>query len=123
MMLRRPKESSMPLPSSPAAKRPGRRARHAAETRERLFRCALGLFAQRGFSDTTVEDITEAADVGKGTFFNYFPSKEHILAAFGDMQISKLEKVLGEAKTSNLPMRQIVARLTRLLADAPGRSP
>ena len=46
------------------------------ETRERLFRAALDLFARKGFTETTVEDITEAADVGKGTFFNYFPSKE-----------------------------------------------
>src|ERR1039458_6117126 len=42
----------------------GRRERRAAETRLRLFRCALHLFAERGFSNVTVEDITEAADVG-----------------------------------------------------------
>ena len=53
-----------------------RRVRRSAETRERLFRTALDLFARKGFSETTVEDITEAADLGKGTFFNYFPSKE-----------------------------------------------
>ncbi len=57
----------------------GRRQRRAAETRLRLFRCALQLFAQRGFPNVTVEDITEAADVGKGTFFNYFESKDHVL--------------------------------------------
>jgi len=48
-----------------------RRQRRSADIRERLFRAALDLFAQRGFAETTVEDITEAADVGKGTFFNY----------------------------------------------------
>ncbi len=52
----------------------GRRQRRAAETRVRLFRCALQLFAERGFPNVTVEDITEAADVGKGTFLNYFES-------------------------------------------------
>ena len=64
---------------------PSRRERRSAELRERLFRSALQLFAQKGFAETTVEDITEAADVGKGTFFNYFPSKDHILLAFSDM--------------------------------------
>src|SRR5438045_84507 len=69
-----------------------RRQRRSAEIRERLFRAALQLFAQKGFLETTVEDITEAADVGKGTFFNYFPSKDHILLAFGEMQLGKRQK-------------------------------
>ena len=51
------------------------------------MRAALRLFADKGFAETTVEDITNAADVGKGTFFNYFPSKEHILIAFSDLQL------------------------------------
>ena len=38
----------------------GRRQRRAAETRLRLFRCALQLFAERGFANVTVEEITEA---------------------------------------------------------------
>jgi hypothetical protein len=59
-----------------------RRQRRSAETRERLFHAAVRLFAEKGFAETTVEDITNAADVGKGTFFNYFPSKEHILIDF-----------------------------------------
>ena len=80
--------TSAPLPAS------DRRQRRSAETRERLFRSALELFGQKGFAETTVEDITEAADVGKGTFFNYFPSKDHILLAFGEMQLSKLESAI-----------------------------
>jgi AcrR family transcriptional regulator len=40
---------------------------------------AWNLFNERGYDDTAVEDITEVADVAKGTFFNYFPSKEAIV--------------------------------------------
>src|SRR5580658_8514734 len=72
----------------------GRRERHRAEIRERLFRAALRLFAERGYLQTTVEDITEAADVGKGTFFNYFPTKEHVLATFGAERIAVIEGAL-----------------------------
>ncbi|HEX2776577.1 MAG TPA: helix-turn-helix domain-containing protein, partial [Candidatus Acidoferrales bacterium] len=47
---------------------PNRRERRRLETRERIYRAALQIFAERGYLETTVEDITEAADVGKGTF-------------------------------------------------------
>src|SRR6476646_12278890 len=77
-----------------------RRQRKSAELRERLFRAALTLFAKKGFTETTVEDITNAADVGKGTFFNYFPSKDHILIAFSDMQIAKLQDGVHQVRDS-----------------------
>ena len=53
-----------------------RRERKKQETRLRLLRSAWQLFREKGFDNTTVEDITEAADVGKGTFFNYFATKD-----------------------------------------------
>lgn len=53
--------------------------RRMAATRERLVSTALALFAKQGIYDTTVEDITEAADVGKGTFYQHFPSKTAII--------------------------------------------
>src|SRR6266576_2358827 len=91
-----------------------RRQRRSADIRERLFRAALDLFAQKGFAETTVEDITEAADVGKGTFFNYFPSKDHILLAFGEMQLGKLEAAIDAARRTNEPMPQLQKRVQAL---------
>jgi AcrR family transcriptional regulator len=93
------------------------------ETREKIFRAALGLFAARGFAAVTVEDITEAADVGKGTFFNYFPSKEHVFGAFGDIQIGKIEGTLAAARAGSVSVREALATFPRLLAEEPGRSP
>jgi AcrR family transcriptional regulator len=100
-----------------------RRQRRSAEIRERLFRSALALFAQKGFAESTVEDITEAADVGKGTFFNYFPSKDHILLAFGEMQLGKLEAAVDEARRSNEPMPQFLRALGVRMTQEPTRNP
>jgi len=108
---------------APPAPRPGRRERHRAQTREQLFRAALRLFAERGFVGTTVEDITEAADVGKGTFFNYFSSKAHVLAAFGEMQVGKVEAALANPAADHEPAREVLRRMVAALAEEPGRSP
>src|SRR5580704_12818509 len=101
----------------------GRRERRTAETRERLFRAALDLFARKGFTETTVEDITEAADVGKGTFFNYFPSKDHILLAFGEMQLAKLESAVREARASQEAMPHFLRSLGVRMTQEPIRNP
>jgi AcrR family transcriptional regulator len=100
----------------------GRRERRSAETREKLFRAALRLFSEHGFVATTVEDITEAADVGKGTFFNYFPSKEHILAHLGEIQVAKMIRFVDAAPASGKPVQQVLYELTQALAEEPGRS-
>jgi AcrR family transcriptional regulator len=115
--------SSAPLKSGPSASTPGRRQRRGAEIRERLFRAALSLFADKGFAETTVEDITNAADVGKGTFFNYFPSKDHILLAFGEMQLGKLEAAIEMARQTNSPMPEFLRGLGLRMTQEPVRNP
>jgi AcrR family transcriptional regulator len=97
---------------------PSRRTRRAADIRERLYRSALGLFAERGYFATTVEDITEAADLGKGTFFNYFPSKEHVLSTFGDQRLVFFERALDEVRSGKSSaadaLASTIAQLTTL---------
>lgn len=112
----------LPL-ATPLASPPDRRQRRSAETRERLFRTALQLFAQKGFQETTVEDITNAADVGKGTFFNYFPSKDHILLHFAEMQFSRLEQAVAEARHSVQSMPDFLHSLSMRMTEEPIRNP
>jgi AcrR family transcriptional regulator len=57
----------------------GLRARKKQETREALTRAALELFAERGYDETTLAEIAEAAGVSTRTIFAYFPGKEDIL--------------------------------------------
>lgn len=50
-----------------------------AETRDRILKAALKLFARRGFDATTTRDLAEAAKVAEGTLFRHFPNKKAIL--------------------------------------------
>src|ERR1700729_2301047 len=55
------------------------RERKKLATRRELRRVALRMIADRGYSNVTVEEIAEAANVSPRTFFNYFPTKEAAL--------------------------------------------
>src|SRR3954452_1294191 len=94
----------------------GRRSRRRAEIREKLFQAALSLIMRRGLQQTTVSDITEAADVGKGTFFNYFPTKEHVLVEFYERHRARLEERLRAVRqgeeTAIVALEKIMERLS-----------
>jgi AcrR family transcriptional regulator len=55
------------------------RDRKTKETRARIARTALELFISQGYAETTLDQIAEAADVGRRTIFDHFPSKEAML--------------------------------------------
>jgi AcrR family transcriptional regulator len=69
-----------------------RRERKKEETRHRIFHAAIDLFRERGFENTTVDEITEKADVAKGTFFNYFHRKEAVLAYLSETRLQAIEE-------------------------------
>jgi AcrR family transcriptional regulator len=108
---------SVPVAASEAGRRhmhnqqnapgPGRRERKAAEMHERIFRAAIELIAERGLPCVTVEQITERADVGKGTFFNYFPNKEAVLTYFGARQVERLRRALERNEVEGPPWERV----------------
>ena len=108
---------------SPSAAKVGRRQRRAEETRLRLFRSAMHLFAERGFPNVTVGDITEGADVGKGTFFNYFESKDHVLGVLAEIQLSKIKQAANLSTEVKYSARSTLHDLSLRLIEEPGRSP
>jgi AcrR family transcriptional regulator len=107
-------------PAKPTA--PGRRERRRVETREKLYRTAMDLFAAHGFFQTTTEEITEAADVGQGTFFNYFPTKSHVLILLSERQIEKVRAALEQAETGSVPIHDLIRKLVHNLVMELGRS-
>jgi AcrR family transcriptional regulator len=67
-----------------------RAQRRASRTRNRLMEAGLAMFAKKGIGATTIEDITEQADLGKGTFYRHFASKEAVLDALAERSLAYL---------------------------------
>lgn len=93
----------------------GRRETQKAERRQRMLAAALRLFDRRGFRDTTMEDIAAAADLGVATVYNYFGSKEGIVA---ELLRTDLAAVLAAGqRVVDAPPRDPAEAMVRLLAE------
>lgn len=95
----------------------GRRERKKAATRQALQEAALRLVAERGFDNVTVEDIAEAADVSKRTFFNYFSSKEQAVLGGDPGTPEAIRRALAARPAEESPLRALEAVLGGLAAE------
>lgn len=95
-----------------------RRERKKEETRRRIFEVAIELFRERGFQATTVDEITEKADVGRGTFFNYFPRKEAVLAYLSEERVSLAEENAAALIDDPAPAREKLHEIYAFAASA-----
>ncbi|AHF06662.1 TetR/AcrR family transcriptional regulator [Desulfitobacterium metallireducens] len=92
-----------------------RRERKKQETYERLYSTALYLFQTQGYETTSIEQITQRADVGKGTFYNYFDSKEAVALEFSRRRYQDLI-LKGRLSQSNT-IRERLSSLLEAWAD------
>ena len=67
----------------------------AAETRKKLLEAGKKLICKKGLSNTSIEEITDAAGVSKGTFYTYFNRKEDIVF---ELSRSMFGEILDRAK-------------------------
>jgi AcrR family transcriptional regulator len=96
----------------------GRRERNKLRIRNRLYTSALRLFAEKGYEQTSVDEIAESADVARGTFFNYFQRKEDLISAWGENRRDRLRAGLEVSDTGEAEsLRVSLGRCMRTLAD------
>jgi AcrR family transcriptional regulator len=71
----------MPAPAGVESGRPSRLDRRKARTRRALLDAAREILVEHGTSDVSIQEITERADVGFGSFYNHFSSKTELFEA------------------------------------------
>ncbi len=98
----------------------GKREEKKVRARREILNAAALLFKEKGFNNTSVSNIMVAADLGVGTFYNYFESKEEVLTnlikeLFRDIE-AEVEKGRTENKNS-LELLQIACAVTAKIID------
>jgi AcrR family transcriptional regulator len=102
--------------------KPGLRERKKQQTRDTISRVAVELFAERGYDETTLAEVAEAADISPRTIFAYFDSKEEILFCEAVAEIDGLKDALRqrpEGSTTIDALRGVLSSMGP--PDAPGK--
>jgi AcrR family transcriptional regulator len=104
-----------------AAARPTKKDEQSTRSRERLVEAATRLFAERGYRDTSVQAIAEAAGISRGSIFWHFGSKDGLLSAVAEEAFRRWETEtlvgdVGEARGVEA-MRRALESHKRLLRD------
>ncbi|MEM6531815.1 MAG: TetR family transcriptional regulator [Myxococcota bacterium] len=86
-------------------------ATRSERTKEALARAAVELFAERGYEETTIDDIVERAGVSRRTFFRHFPSKADPAMHHWDLWLEALKTGLAERTNSESVFESIAAVL------------
>jgi AcrR family transcriptional regulator len=96
-----------------------RRERKKIETKAGILAAARHLFQEKGFEATSIEEITERADVSKATFFNYFASKESLISGIAEDEVDDI-LILADEELGCIdsPIEKIRAIMRRMLEDA-----
>lgn len=113
-------------PSGPSSRARPRRSRAQASeeqrrvTRGKLLRAGYRLFAERGKDAVSVNDITDAADVGFGSFYNHFASKDVFHGALVEAFIEDVDANLERRLSARDDVAQVVALTVRYAVERAG---
>jgi AcrR family transcriptional regulator len=102
----------------------GRRDRRRREVHERILKAAVDRFERQGVEATKVDDICAVADVAQKTFFNHFPTKQHLIREIAAAFLHELLDILEETRaTPGTTGDRINRFFARIAADVEAASP
>lgn len=73
-----------------------------ARRRKEIFHASVHLFLNKGFNETSMREIAEAAGIGKSTLYDYFPSKDDILLSFVEDELQTLTEQVKKIGEQNI---------------------
>jgi AcrR family transcriptional regulator len=114
--------ASTTLSSSTPADPPGSAGdgvptRRPANRRELILEAAVGLFHERGYPATSVDDIGQAVDVSGPAIYRHFSSKEEILVEAIKLAADEVHAVNGRAREETSDPRELLAGYIRAYTD------
>jgi AcrR family transcriptional regulator len=92
---------------------PSRRQRKKDAVRAQIIATAVELFSRHGFAEVTVDHIADVADIGKGTIYNYFTTKEDIVVAFMVDLEREVQAKVGRFVASKASLDSILSEFVR----------
>ncbi|MCX9010602.1 MAG: TetR/AcrR family transcriptional regulator [Candidatus Methanoperedens sp.] len=87
------------------------REKKKIETKNKIIEVGGRLFKEKGFNNTTVDEIAREAEIGKGTFFNYFPTKEALLREFDEQKQELVYNLARNELKRSIPTREKIKNI------------
>ena len=109
---------SLPTMTSPATENtpPTRRTRGREERRDRVYAAAVELFVERGFDDTSMDDVATRSGLARTTVFNHFPRKSLLLEEWSGRRRRRAAGTLSDVGATDRPLRELLDRYLAALA-------
>lgn len=95
----------------------GRRERKKLQSKQTILAAAVELFTAKGVRDTSIADIMNKADLGIGTFYNYFESKDAVLLCLLERLVDQIQDYAKKKIESGYPAGEILGAVANLTAE------
>jgi len=110
-------------PARPAPERVSRNVRRKARTRASLLGAARQLFAESGFESTTIAEIADRADTAIGSFYNYFHTKEDLLAVLVEETLAEQNRLMDARRAGIADVAEAISVAHRHFIRLAGEQP
>ncbi len=94
------------------------REKKKIETKNKIFEVSGRLFKEKGFENVTVDEITREAGIGKGTFFNYFPTKISLLIYFGEQKETLVYNMVKNETIRSISTKEKIKNIMVVVAKS-----